>query len=218
MTVALILAIFPLWSAPARAAESPPPSAGAAAAGELIQRVLPHFAVEAVSAAEAGKDVFEIEARVGGIVLRGNNGLSLAMAFNWYLRHELKVDYDWQAVGPLPWHRMANLDKWGGPLPMSYIAGQKTLQQQIVRQARALGMKPILGGFAGHVPEALKAVKPAAKITGITPGWGDMDAWYATWFIDPTDPLFGEIQGRYLKQQSALYGRDHLYGAPFLWC
>lgn len=32
----------------------------------------------------------------------------------------------------LPWHRMANLDGFGSPLPMSWLEGQKDLQQQIV--------------------------------------------------------------------------------------
>ncbi len=116
----------------------------------------------------------------------------------------------------LPWHRMANLDKWGGPLPLSYIDGQMKLQQNILARARSLGMKPILGGFAGHVPEALKKVKPDSKITQIAPGWGGMEAQYTTWFLDPTDTLFKDVQRRFLKEQQAMYGTDHLYGAdPF---
>ena len=74
------------------------------AAGALIARVLPDhaaaFVCELIPAAE-GNDVFEIEARAGKIVLRGNNGVSLAMAFNWYLREEALMSYDWQATGPL---------------------------------------------------------------------------------------------------------------------
>jgi alpha-N-acetylglucosaminidase len=308
LTFTLLLnALFTLMAV---AQEAPLPPAGLNAVNQLIRRVLPQqadrFLTEGIPSAD-GKDVFEIEAKDGKIVLRGNSGLGLAMAFNWYLRHEVKINFDWQAAAPLeftgalplpkekvrqecaakerfflnyctygytmpwwqwdqwqrfidwmamnginrpllqcgqeavwlevwksyglteqdirayfsspshlPWHRMANLDKWGGPLPMSYIEGQKNLQVQIVARARALGMKPILGGFAGHVPEALKSVKPDAKVIGITPGWGEMDARYATWFIDPTDPLFAEIQIRYLKKQTELYGTDHLYGAdPF---
>lgn len=116
----------------------------------------------------------------------------------------------------LPWHRMANHDKWGGPLPMSYIQGQQKLQVKILARARELGMKPILSGFAGHVPEALKAVKPDAKYIRIAPGWGGMDQPYSTWFLAPDDPLFAEVQCRFLKAQAAMYGGDHLYGAdPF---
>ena len=276
----------------------------------LVERVLPaaadRFSCEAIPE-DHGQDVFEFEAVKGRIVLRGNSGLSLAMALNWYLRYEAKTSYDWRAAGPLqlagalplpaaktrrtcaaqerfflnyctfgytfpftdwngwqrfidwmalnginrpllqcgqeavwyrvwksygltdpqirgyfsgpahlPWHRMANLDTWAGPLPTSYLDGQMKLQRQILGRARALGMQPILSGFAGHVPEALQCVKPGAKITRIKPGWGGMEAKYATWFLAPTDPLFSEVQVRFLKAQTALYGSDHLYAAdPF---
>jgi len=110
----------------------------------------------------------------------------------------------------LPWHRMSNLDGLSGPLPMSYIDGQMKLQQQILARARALGMKPILSGFAGHVPESFKTMHKDAKITPLK--W----AGNTTWFLDPTDSLFSEIQVRFLKEQAALYGTDHLYAAdPF---
>lgn len=276
----------------------------------LIQRVLPahagRFQCEGI-AADAGRDVFEIEAQGGRIVLRGNQAGSLAMAFNWYLREVALTNFDWEASAPLtlagppglppvkirrvcaaperfalnyctygyslpwwnwqqwqrfidwmamnginrpllqcgqeatwlkvwtsygipeatvreffagpahlPWQRMANLDKWGGPLPMSYIDGQRQLQTQILGRARSLGMKPILAAFAGHVPQALKSVRPQAAISQIKPGWGGMAEKYATWFLDPTDPLFIDIQHRFLKEQSAMYGSDHLYSAdPF---
>jgi len=75
-------------------------------------------------------------------------------------------------TGPayLPWHRMSNIDKWGGPLPVSYIEGQQKLQQKILQRSRSLGMKPILSAFAGHVPEKLKELHPEAKINKIAPG------------------------------------------------
>ena len=276
----------------------------------LIQRVLAghanDFIVKEIPS-EKGLDVFEVEAQKGKIILRGNNGVSIATAFNWYLKETAHLSYDWQAIKPLaipddlplptakihktcsanqrffnntctfgytfaywnweqwqrfidwmamngvnrplmlagqeavwlevwksfgmadadirsyfsapahlPWHRMANMDKWGGPLPSGYIDGQKKLQQQILQRSRELGMKPILSAFAGHVPAQLKALRPSAKISQIAPGWGGMDAAYATSFLDPTDTLFGEIQKRFLKEQQKLYGTDHLYSAdPF---
>lgn len=116
----------------------------------------------------------------------------------------------------LPWHRMANLDEWGGPLPLAYIEGQMKLQQKIVERARLLGMKPILSAFSGHVPEKITTVKPKARITQIAPGWGGMDSVYATWFLDPDDSLFTEIQGRFISEQTALYGTDNFYSTdPF---
>ena len=304
----LLLAIA--IATPAMNGQSESAADPAAVAQALIARVLPQHAASFVCEVipqDGSRDVFEIEAGDGKIVLRGNHGIAIATAFNTYLRHDCLVNYDWEAAGPLvlsekpplpaaklrrlcaaperfalnyctygytfpfwkwdqwqrfvdwmamnginrpllqcgqeatwlkvwqsygipqqkirgyfagpahlPWQRMANLDSWGGPLPMSYIDGQRQLQIQILARARSLGMKPILAAFAGHVPPQLKDVKPDAKITRIKPGWGGMAEKYATWFLDPTDPLFIDIQHRFLKEQAAMYGTDHLYSAdPF---
>ena len=38
-------------------------------------------------------------------------------------------------TGPvyLPWHRMANIDSWNGPLPMEWLQKQAQLQNQILK-------------------------------------------------------------------------------------
>lgn len=60
------------------------------AARSLIERILPQhadrFELEWIPA-EDGRDVFEIESRAERIVIRGNNGVSLATGWNWYLNH-----------------------------------------------------------------------------------------------------------------------------------
>jgi len=280
------------------------------AARALIGRVLPGHAerfICEIIPADNGRDVFEIAARGDRIVLRGNKGVSLAVAFNWYLRHEALADYGWEAVEPLtlpgplplpreplrrvclakerfflnyctygytfpfsdltrwrrfldwmamngvsrplmvagqeavwlevwksfglsgerirnyftgpahlPWHWMSNIESVDGPLPMSYIEGWRTLQTTLLREARALGMEPILPGFAGRVPEALRDAVPDAPITRIRPGWGGFEAANACWFLDPASPLFSEIQNRFLTRQAEIYGTDHRYAAdPF---
>jgi alpha-N-acetylglucosaminidase len=277
----------------------------------LIERVLPNhsesFVLKCIPA-ENGMDVFEIvQAKNGKISLSGNNGVSLATAFNWYLRHELLISYDWQAIKPLSapkvlpklqtnyrqvckanerfflnyctygysfpytdfagwqrffdwmamnginrplmqcgqeatwlnvwksygmsedqirsyftgpahlaWHRMSNIDHYDGALPLSYIKGQMKIQKKLTTMARAFGMKPVLSGFAGHVPENMKQLFPSASITQIHPGWGGFGKNEASWFLNPKDPLFSDIQKRFIKEQTAMYGTDHLYAAdPF---
>lgn len=276
----------------------------------LIERIAPghgcDFVVETIPAA-SGENVFEVEARDGKIVLRGDSPLSQATAFNWYLKHDVFVDVSWYAddvvklpvklpappekirrttslkdrfflnyctfgytlpfwrwrdwercidwmalnginlplaqtgneyiwqkvwrdyglsdeeirtffTGPayLPWHRMVNIDKWGGPLPQGFIDGQHALQLQILRRERELGMKPVLCAFAGHVPESLKARQPAMKIERIPPGWGGLPGEYGCWFLNPLDPRFNEIQVRFLQEQQKEYGTSHYYGTdPF---
>ena len=155
------------------------------------------------------------------------NGINMPLA-------QTGSEYTWQKVwreyglsdeqirefftGPahLPWNRMANIDKWQGPLPQSYIDGQHDLQKEILARERQLGMSPVLSAFAGHVPEALKATQPALKIGPIPPGWGKFSAEYGTWFLDPLDPKFQEIQRKFLEEQTREYGTSHYYAAdPF---
>ncbi len=294
-----------LWhSLPAPAAEAD------AAVRRLIERIAPghgqDFVVETI-AASAGENIFEVEARNGKIVLRGDSPLSQAVAFNWYLKHDAFVDVSWYAddavnvpdklplpaekirkttrikdrfflnyctfgytmpfwrwrdwercidwmalnginvplaqtaneyiwqrvwrdyglsdeeiraffTGPayLPWHRMVNIDGWDGPLPQSFIDGQRDLQKQILARERELGMKPVLCAFAGHVPKALKTKQPAMKIEQIPPGWGGFSSNYGCWFLNPLDPKFKEIQIKFLREQQKEYGTSHYYGTdPF---
>jgi alpha-N-acetylglucosaminidase len=120
-------------------------------------------------------------------------------------------------TGPayLPWHRMANIDRWEGPLPQTWIDDQLALQQKIVRRETELGMRPVLPAFAGHVPLALKARYPRSKITPLGQ-WAGFDPAYQSYFLDPFDSLFGVIQKSFLEEQNRLFGTSHLYGAdPF---
>ena len=120
-------------------------------------------------------------------------------------------------TGPayLPWHRMANIDHWDGPLPQSWLDGQLELQKKIVKRERSLNMIPVLPAFAGHVPALLKTKYPAAKITSLGE-WGDFDTTFQSYFLDPFDTLFNKIQHAFLKEQTRLFGTDHVYGTdPF---
>ncbi len=120
-------------------------------------------------------------------------------------------------TGPahLPWHQMANIDNWGGPLPQSYIDKQFELQKKILQRQRQLGMKPLLTAFAGHVPAALKELNPQVKIIKLA-SWSEFSEEYGTYFLDPTDALFAKIQKVYLEEQTRAFGTDHFYGAdPF---
>ncbi len=120
-------------------------------------------------------------------------------------------------TGPayLPWHRMSNIDHWGGPLPKSWLDDQLLLQKKIVAREREFNMKPVLPAFAGHVPQAIKTVYPTAHITDLG-SWGGFGSKYYSHFLDPFDPLFEKVQKLFLEEQSREFGTDHIYGAdPF---
>lgn len=120
-------------------------------------------------------------------------------------------------TGPayLPWHRMANIDGWCGPLPKEWLNGQIELQQRIVERERALNMRPVLPAFAGHVPGALRDLFPDADIQALG-GWAGFDDRYRTYFLNSEDPLYSRIQRMFLEEQMRLFGTDHIYGIdPF---
>ncbi|WP_218149142.1 alpha-N-acetylglucosaminidase [Chitinophaga sp. YR573] len=269
------------------------------AALALIKRVVPQQAAAFTVESLPQKDVFEIESKQGKIILRGNNGVSVASALYYYLteyghcqitwngsnlklpvklpvvpqkikkatpyeyryylnyctfnysmswwdwdRWQKEIDwmalhginmplaltgeeYTWYEVyknmgftdkdledffcGPayFGWFWMGNLDGWGGPLPLSWMKSHKTLQEKIVKQERALGMRPVLPAFTGHVPSAFKKKFPNAKLkaTNWTNGFAD------TYILDSEDPLFAQIGKKFLQTQTRLFGTDHLYSA-----
>lgn len=112
----------------------------------------------------------------------------------------------------LPWHRMANLDGFGGPLPQRWTDGQRKLQARILKRERELGMTPVLPAFAGHVPRQLAQRYPQADIKQLS-SWCGFEP---TFFLNSTDSLFPVIQRLYLNKQTALYGTNHIYGVdPF---
>ena len=266
----------------------------------LVQRLLPdhgdRFSFETIEP-DAGRDVFELEAVDGKVTIRGNNGVSMAMGLNWYLKHychchvswcgqqltlpavlptvdpkvrqvawakhryflnyccfgyslpwydweqwERLIDWMalnginmplsvtgqeaiWQAVckrmgmsdqeiveflaGPpyLPFQWMGCLDGWGGPLPASWIREHEKLAKQILTRQRELGMKPVLQGFTGHVPQAVERIYPDAKLHRIR--WIDWE----TSLLDPLDPRFAEIAALWMEEQEKRFGTSHLYAA-----
>jgi alpha-N-acetylglucosaminidase len=52
-------------------------------------------------------------------------------------------------------------------LPQAWIDAQWELQRQILPKLRAFGMKPVLPGFQGNVPNGLMAQYPSANISRV---------------------------------------------------
>lgn len=281
---------------------APAPKEMAQSAQSLIQRVSPLIAamveIQMIPQA-AGKDVYELESAGDKLVLRGNDGVSVASAFNHYLRDYCKVEYslwgDQMALPtPLPkvakkirvvnpreirqffnyctfnytatwwgwdqwqktidilamhgvnmplaivgveavwyqslldvgftdleartfiaapiylnWQWMSNLEGTGGPMPKSYIDSHLKLGRQIMDRQMALGMRPIVHGFSGHVPRLFKEKFPESRVD-------QKNNWAAGSFIgaaqlDPMDPLFKTFGSIYLNNQIKLLGSAHYY-------
>lgn len=112
-------------------------------------------------------------------------------------------------AGPpyLPFGWMGCLDGHGGPLPQSWIDAHLALSRRIVERQRALGMRPVLQGFTGHLPPAIARQHPTARVQKIK--WIEWE----TLLLDPLDPLFGRVASAFLEEQTRLLGTDHFYAA-----
>ena len=69
-----------------------------ASVSKLLERLLPghanRFAFEVIPPVH-GRDVFEIASSDGKVVIRGNNGVAMAMGLNWYLKHYCHCHVSW---------------------------------------------------------------------------------------------------------------------------
>jgi alpha-N-acetylglucosaminidase len=157
------------------------------------------------------------EKEIDWMALHGIN-MPLAITgeeYTWYLVYKdmgfSDADLKDFFTGPsyFSWFWMGNIDGWGGPLPVTWMKSHFELQKKILARQRALGMKPVLPAFTGHVPAAFKKKFPGAKLktTNWTNGFAD------TYILDSEDPMFAAIGKRFLQQQTKLLGTDHLYSA-----
>lgn len=95
---------------------------------------------------------------------------------------------------------------------MSWVDEQFALQKQILQRMVALGMTPVLPAFTGFVPKAISRVRPNAT-TVVGSQWEDFPIEYTNdTFLEPSDPLFSEIQSSFISKQAHAYGNiTHMY-------
>lgn len=106
-----------------------------------------------------------------------------------------------------PWQRMGNIEGYRAPLPTNWIDKKKDLQVKILGRMRSLGMTPILPAFGGYVPKAFAQKNPKARIYRMRP-W---EGFHETYWLDPADPLFAKIAGRFLALYTQTYGTGTYY-------
>ena len=106
-----------------------------------------------------------------------------------------------------PWQRMGNIEGYRAPLPAAWIEKKRALQVRILAAMRGLGMDPVLPAFGGYVPKAFAAKHPKARIYRMKGGPG----FHETYWVDPGDPLFAHLAGRFLALYDQTYGRGTYY-------
>lgn len=106
---------------------------------------------------------------------------------------------------PFTWH--GSVRNHGGPLTLDWIESHLALGQRIVKRQRSLGMKTVLPGFGGYVPESL------ASASSFQVEWmGKTNRVLGT-----TDALYSQVGLALLAEQERLFGSDGYYAIdPFI--
>lgn len=109
------------------------------------------------------------------------------------------------------WWLMNNLEGEGAQLSKNQISRQVRLQQYILSQMRALGIEPVLPGYAGMIPS------DAAKTLGLNiEDPGTWCSYRRPAFLQPTDTAFRKIADIYYQEQKRLFGTACYYSMdPF---
>ena len=58
------------------------------------------------------------------------------------------------------------------------------------------GMRPVLPGFAGHVPQQMQVNFPQANVTHLAPWHGHFPD--GTYFLSPSSPLFKQLGAKFV--------------------
>ncbi|MGN6366154.1 alpha-N-acetylglucosaminidase [Asticcacaulis taihuensis] len=106
-----------------------------------------------------------------------------------------------------PWQRMGNIEGYDTPVPQAWIVKKRDLQRRILGRMRELGMMPILPAFGGYVPKAFAEKHPDARIYKMR-AW---EGFHETYWLDPADPLFAKLAGRFIAIYTETYGEGQYY-------
>lgn len=111
-----------------------------------------------------------------------------------------------------PWWLLQNLSGIGAPVSAGVYARRVAMGQKIVARLRELGMTPVFPGYYGSVPTGF--AKRYVKANLIPQGdWGGLQR--PDW-LDPREPLFGQIAAAFYREQHALFGDSTLYKMDLL--
>jgi len=118
-------------------------------------------------------------------------------------------EIDQYTTGPahLPFHRMGCVRQVGGTLSHSWHKDQIQLQHQLLKRMRQLGIEPVVQGFSGFVPPAIKRLHPDITLHKIS--WSDGFADHQRPFVMlPDDDLFAKITKDYLTEWQKEFGKS----------
>lgn len=122
---------------------------------------------------------------------------------------EDEIDAAFPGPAYLPWFRMGNLSGGPGSLPAAWRARSVRLQHAVLARMRELGIEPIVPGFAGFLPAAVRRVRPDLKLLEMK--WLGGQGPYRSHFLSPGEDAFREIAKMYVEEWEKEFGKATYY-------
>ncbi|MFF8829155.1 alpha-N-acetylglucosaminidase [Streptomyces sp. NPDC015131] len=111
-----------------------------------------------------------------------------------------------------PWWLLQNMSGYGGPVTPELLARRAALGRRITDRLRELGMRPVLPGWFGTVPEGFAERVPGARTVpqGVWAGLRRPD------WLDPRTPVFARAAASFYRHQAELFGEAGHYKMDLL--
>jgi len=116
-----------------------------------------------------------------------------------------EIDAYYTGPAHLPWNRMGNIRQVGGTLTEAWHKDQVALQHKLLKRMRQLGIEPVVQGFAGFVPPAIKRIYPNIQLHN-THWNGGFPQSQRPVVMMPDDPLFKKIMVAFLREWKKEFG------------
>ncbi|MFE3094819.1 alpha-N-acetylglucosaminidase TIM-barrel domain-containing protein [Streptomyces sp. NPDC059248] len=135
--------------------------------------------------------------------------------------HRVLKDFgysDAEARGWLPapshqaWWLLQNMSDYGGPVSAELLAARVRLGRRITDRLRELGMRPVLPGYFGTVPDGFAARNPGARVVpqGVWNGLPRPD------WLDPRTTVFPKVAAAFYRHQHQLFGACDMFKMDLL--
>ncbi|MFM9367510.1 alpha-N-acetylglucosaminidase [Streptomyces sp. Da 82-17] len=111
-----------------------------------------------------------------------------------------------------PWWLLQNMSAYGGPVSPELIGKRVELGRKIADRMRELGMKPVLPGYFGTVPDGFAARNPGAR----TIPQGDWNGLRRPEWLDPRTEVFDRVAAAFYRHQAELFGEIDLFKMDLL--
>ncbi|MFF8956902.1 alpha-N-acetylglucosaminidase TIM-barrel domain-containing protein [Streptomyces sp. NPDC014894] len=111
-----------------------------------------------------------------------------------------------------PWWLLQNMSEYGGPLSPALLAARTELGRRIAERLRELGMRPVLPGYFGTVPDGFADRNPGAR----TVPQGSWNGLPRPDWLDPRTPVFAEVAAAFYRRQRELFGAADLFKMDLL--